>query len=606
MQESQKMYKKILYLFSVSFFFFFTGCTFWKTPNDPGRNVVVLKDSFYVVFDKNFKQKDAEKASVTGELSGKRHKFFLSEKNEYNLKNICRTYTPVRDAAIVSFIIYSPENTSCLLGMGADYWYTCYLDGKLIGTTEPAGEPAEIPSYLNSCLKVKLKKGNNRFFVHTRPGIGSWLFACGLLPDLKNWPKNHGDRLKLFNNAYPQKDTLTGPIVTHVSTDSAGISFEYSKNIAAVLRYKISGSKTSYKTLTARPVYGRIPRKTIHRFELKNLLPGTKYDFEIANQEKIPGTLAAGSFKTLPGSGVDHVMTAISDTQTADISRKELIQSLISKGMFKNTDLLVALGDVTSTFLDFNKTYFHHFLFPFRKGGVTAPFYPVRGNHEYRGPDTDKFTQFFGCPYYAFRHGDVLYIVLDTGEDKPIVRKDSHYTLLTDTRQHFQSQKKWLEKLIKSDMCKTAKKRIVLAHATPFEWESRYYARNIASFASVFYGKNPKCAIDLWLCGDIHHPYRFDPVTGELAGALPRKPTVRRPCRLTQNDLKNIRFPVYVNDGPRGAGRNFSVTRLESGENFLKLTCTGDDGKIMDEIIIRKGRPFEVKQSIYRKYTPYK
>ena len=153
---------------------------------------------------------------------------------------------------------------------------------------------------------------------------------------------------------------------------------------------------------------------------------------------------------------------------------------------------------------------------------------------------------------------------------------------------------------------KTAKKRIVLAHATPFEWESSYYARNIASFASVFYGKNPKCAIDLWLCGDIHHPYRFDPVTGELAGALPRKATVRRPCRLTQNDLKNIRFPVYVNDGPRGAGRNFSVTRLESGENFLKLTCTGDDGKIMDEIIIRKGRPFEVKQSIYRKYTPYK
>jgi hypothetical protein len=600
------MNKKIYSLFSILFLLLSTGCTLQNPAENSGVKVTVLKDSFYVVFDRNFKPEDARKASVTGEVPGRKHTFSLTEKKEFDLKNICSSYTPIKDAAIVSFVVYSPENTTRLLGMGADYWHTCYLNGKLVGTTEPAGEPTPIPSYLNNCWKVELKKGNNRFFVHTRPGTGgSWLFTCGLLPSLEYWPETQEDRLKFFNKVYPQKESLTGPFVTHVSTDSAKVSFEYSKNIAAALRYKISGSKTSYKTIADRPVYGRIPRKKIHRFELKKLQPGTKYDFELLDREKIPGVLASGSFKTLPSGGVKHVMTAISDTQTLDIIRRELIRSLVKQGIFKGTDMLVSLGDVTSTFFDFSKTYFHNFLYPFREGGVTAPYYPVRGNHEYRGPDTDKFTQFFGCPYYAFRYGDVLYIVLDTGEDKPLVRQNGHYTLLTDTRQYFQEQKKWLEKLIKSDMCKTAKKRIVLAHTTPFEWEKMYYAQNIAIFASVFYGKNPQCPIDLWLCGDIHCPYRFDPVTGELAGAA-RTPSQRRPCRLTPNDWENIHFPVYVNDGPRGAGRNFSVTRLESGDGFIKLTCTGDDGKIMDEIIIRKGRPFEVKQSIYRKYTPYK
>ena len=579
------------------------GCAAGKTGT--AGKAKVRKDSFYVIFDKKFKREDARSASVTGELSGKKHFFTLSDKQEFNLAKLCGTYTPIKDAAIVSFEITAPADGVYTLGLGADFWYTCYLNGKLVGTTEPKGEPAEIPSYLNSHWQVRLKKGANRFFAHTRPGIGSWNFSCGLLPDLNNWPESHAARLTLFQRAFPQKEKMLGPFVTHVSTDKAFISFEYSKNIAASLRYWIDGKKGKSHELSDLPLYGMVPRKKIHRFELKGLQSGKKYHFEIFDRERIPGKLSSGSFTTLPDQGISHVMTAISDTQVADLPREELIRSLVRKGIFKNTDLLVSLGDVTSTFFHFNNHYFESFLIPFKQEGVTVPFYPVRGNHEYRGHDTDKFIRYFGCPYYAFRYGKVLYIVLDTGEDKPRLLKDGHYTLLTDTRKHFQEQKKWLQQLIQSDMCKTAEKRIVLAHATPFEWESQYYAQNIASFASVFYGKNPECSIDLWLCGDIHSPYRFDPVTKKLSGAV-RKPSVKRPCRLTENDLKNIHFPVYVNDGPRGAGKNFSVTRIEVKKDGLLLTCTGDDGVVMDQIVIRKGKPIEVRQSIYKKYIPMK
>lgn len=397
---------------------------------------------------------------------------------------------------------------------------------------------------------------------------------------------------------------LAGPFVTHVSTDTATISFEYSENIAAAVRYWEVGQKKKY-IAGDQPHYGMFPRKKLHRFELKDLQPGKRYQFEILNRQRIPGVISSGKFTTLPNDGIEHTMTAISDTQTSDAKREELVRSFVKKGLFKKTDLLVSLGDVTSTFTDFNKNYFESFLIPFRQEGVSAPFYPVRGNHEYRGPDTDKFVQYFGCPYYAFRYGKVLYIVLDTGEDKSRRAKDGHYTLLTDTRKHFEEQKQWLLQLIKSDMCKTAEKRIVLAHATPFEWESRYYSQNIASFASVFYGENPQCRIDLWLCGDIHSPYRFDPVTKELAGAQ-RVPTAWRPCRLTPGDLKNIHFPVYVNDGPRAAGGQFSVTQVKVQKDGLLLTCTNEKGVVMDQIFIRRGKAFEVKQGIYKKYTPYK
>ena len=580
------------------------GCAA-KSGGAAAPEFVLRRDSFCAVFDRNLTPEEARKASSSGRLEGKKIPFRLPDGNTFDLRNLCEDFTPIRGAAVVSFVVTASSDGFCRLGVGADNWYTCCFDGRVISTTEPKGTAPEAPTYLNKGAKVRLKKGDNRFFVHTRPGRATWIFSCGLLPDLDNWPQDPADRLTLFRNAFPQKDAMLGPFVSRVSADRAVISFEYSRNIAAALHYRAAGSGTKEKVLALSPVYGRIPQKKLYRFELEGLLPGQKYEFKIFDREKFSGPVAAGSFSTLPAAGCSHVLTAISDTQTPVFDKKRVIRDFVRMGVFANTDLLVSLGDVSSKFHDFDQAYFESFLLPFRQAGVTAPFYPVRGNHEYQGRETDKYAAFFGCPYYAFRCGDVLYIVLDTGEGKGMVRKEGHYTLLTDTARYFREQKAWLEKLVESDMCKTAKKRIVLAHATPFEWQSDYYYGNIRYFASVFFGKAPRCAIDLWLCGDVHSPYRFDPVKRELAGAE-RVPTAEHPCRLTANDEKNIHFPVYVNDGPYGAGKSFSVTRVAVGPDRLELLCVGDDGTVMDEIVIRKGRPFEVKRSIYKRYVPYK
>ena len=85
-----------------------------------------------------------------------------------------------------------------------------------------------------------------------------------------------------------------------------------------------------------------------------------------------------------------------------------------------------------------------------------------------------------------------------------------------------------------------------------------------------------------------------------------RKATKRRQCKLTENDLRNIHFPVYVNDGPGGAGKSFSATRVVVREDSLLVICTGDDGQEMDRIVIRPGKPFEVLNTTYEKYSPYR
>ena len=563
----------------------------------------IVKDSFRVSFDEKFKPEDAKKVSETGILPGKVHSFRLPDSKIYDLKKIFKNAKAGKSAAIVSFIINSEKECQRMIGLSADYWYTCYANGKMIGTTEPVGENFPVINPYRKGYRISLKKGRNLVVLHTRPGNASWKVGCTLFPDTSEWPLIQREREHVFKNLFREPEKTIGPEVIKVSSNSAVIIYFKGTKSSLSVTYWKKGNKQSKKSVSEPYVYGRIPQKNLFRFELKNLTPGTDYEYELRNITPY-SAVVTGSFRTAPAKGASHTLVAISDTQTSHEKRIPLIRSMVQKGIFSGADLLVSLGDVDNTLEDFERTYFEAFLNPFRDSGIKVPFYPVRGNHEYRGIDTDRYTDWFGCPYYAFRYGDVFYMVLDTGEDKPRQKKGHTYTLWTNTDEYFKAQREWLRRVIKTEACRSAKYRIVLAHTGPFEWEKKYYADQIAKFADCFYGKNPECRIDLWLCGDIHSPYRFDPVTKEMTGAK-RKATKSRPCKLTENDLRNIHFPVYVNDGPGGAGKSFSATRVVVREDSLLVICTGDDGQEMDRIVIRPGKPFEVLNTTYEKYIPY-
>lgn len=564
----------------------------------------IKKDSFTVVLDPKFKPADARSVSQTGILPGNQKTFRMPDTMVYDLRTIYKKANVDEDQAIIRFVIDSPKDCDRYIGMSADYWCTCYVNGKLAGTTEPQGEEGNGVDAYRRHWKISLKKGKNYAAIHTRPGMGGWKIACRLLPDTQYWPELQSEKEALFRMYFPGTERVIGPEATHVTQTGAFVSFFKGNRDVYSLHYWQKGKEKTKKVLTTPAVYGRLPLKRLSRFELNGLKPDTEYCYEFRSIYSPEQIAAAGEFKTLPEKGIDHTFTAISDTQIFYYELREaLVKKMVQKGIFKDTDLLVSLGDVDDVFPDFERSYFESFLIPFRKAGIKAPFYPVRGNHEYRGTETNRYFDWFGSPYYCFRYGEVFYFVLDTGEDQPS-RKQRRYTLRTDTETYFREQAEWVKKMVQTEACRTAKYRIVLAHATPFEWENRYYGKNIALFANSFYGKNPECRIDLWICGDTHSPYRFDPVTKERTGAK-RRFSKKKTGILTANDLKNIHFPVYVNDGPRGAGQNFSATRVTIRKDGLYLTCIGEDGTVMDQIVIRKGKPFEVRQTTYETYIPY-
>ena len=99
-----------------------------------------------------------------------------------------------------------------------------------------------------------------------------------------------------------------------------------------------------------------------------------------------------------------------------------------------------------------------------------------------------------------------------------------------------------------------------------------------------FYGKNPKCRVDLWFSAHTHSPYQYDPVAGKfyLADyyiAHDRKtkknkvmPMVRKkPFSFKEQDKKNFHFPIIVNDGPSGAGVHLSALLVETAPSNIRV-----------------------------------
>ena len=537
------------------------------------------RGSFAVVFDKTLKPEDAKAASLKKQLPGDVKTFLMPGRFVYDLKILNPAYTPIKDAALVSFEITAEQDEEIILGLGVDYWFTLFLNGEQIATSEPegGGEIYENGFYVRQ-YNVSLKKGKNFFVMHTRPGTASWNIAICNLSDL----------------------VTHGPYVFEVDRTTAAVALEYKIPLAVWLRYWEEG-KEAEKKLCKSLTYGTIALKKQHRFELKGLKPDTVYHYEVLPAGKLDQQDApSGSFKTLPASGTGHVMTMISDTQFTPAERVNVIRKFIKNGVFKDTDMLVSLGDVTSMFNDFNAAYFKTFLDVFRQAGVNAPFYPVRGNHEFRGRDTDRYAEWFGRPYYAFRSGDVLYIVLDGGEDKPF-REKATYTWRTDTNSYVNEQKAWLEELVKSDLFQTAKVRVVLAHAPPFLWFGGWFSHKFERIAGCFMGENPAYKLDLWLCGHVHSPFRYDPVADECSGPAPRNKKEKSEG-VPIWDTDRIKFPVYINDGPGGRGGECSVFHLVAEGEKLHLKCIASSGKVLDYIVIERGKPFDVKETTFIKY----
>ena len=251
----------------------------------------------------------------------------------------------------------------------------------------------------------------------------------------------------------------------------------------------------------------------LHRVRVEGLKPGVVYDYRVfsrhvTGREKnrvYYGNVASTkvyrhaplSFKT-PSSDITSVNFAMVNDVHGNAKRME---ALLSAANLKNMDLVLFNGDMVSIF-DSEQTVFSGFMNAATKLFASEkPMYYTRGNHETRGAMAPDFKKYFSpCSdaiYYAFRWGDTCFVVLDTGEDKP--DSDIEYYDINLYDRYRESQAKWLEDVLKSEMYLKARHRVVVAHVPPFGgWHGNKEVEE--KFMPLLRNAPP----DVMLCGHMH------------------------------------------------------------------------------------------------------
>jgi UDP-2,3-diacylglucosamine pyrophosphatase LpxH len=182
-----------------------------------------------------------------------------------------------------------------------------------------------------------------------------------------------------------------------------------------------------------------------------------------------------------------------------------------------------------------------------RRFAKQVPFYLVRGNHETRGLFATSYLTYFptttGKPYFTMKQGDVFFIVLDGGEDKPDSCLEYYETAQYDN--YRKEEAAWLKQVVESEECKNAKYRVVLMHMPPIGGKNMWHGPKHAG--ECFFPILNKANITVMLSG---HTHRYSYNTPETTDA---------------------EFPILVN----GHNTALKATVDESGIHIKVIDTTG-------------------------------
>lgn len=318
-----------------------------------------------------------------------------------------------------------------------------------------------------------------------------------------------------------------------------------------------------YPKIAKSSINGLIQANTLmHSIRITNLEPGTEYKYRIVSKEILqydPYEVIYGDstvddiyeFETLSVQKANFSFGAVTDGHERAADLDTLLQNspLDSMDMvFYTGDMLNWIGDEERIFNGLIDVSVDHF-------AKKKPFILTRGNHETRGPNARDLFPYFphssGKYYYAFSQGNVRFVVLDCGEDKP----DTHpvYAGLVDFDGYRTEQAEWLKKEVERDEFKNAQYRIVLVHIPPFTGRGHGGKDLTEKWGSTL----NEADIDLVISG---HTHRFQ---------------IMEP----REDLNN--FPVLI------LGKDMMLNADVSLEK-LSLSINDMEGKIVDEFDISK------------------
>lgn len=356
----------------------------------------------------------------------------------------------------------------------------------------------------------------------------------------------------------PYLQELTGNSVTVVfTTNGKGISWvETLTPQGDTLRsYTIvNGIKVSYNTF--------------HTITIKDLQPGTTYRYRICSREITrfhPYEIRFGedrtsrwyTFSTLDPKATSGSFIALSDMH----EHADKLGRLLVKAGVKDANLVFYVGDMMN-YNDNPEKPFECFIDKsVELFAGSKPFLFVRGNHETRGNRADEFFRFVpksdGQYYGSCLYGDIMFVMLDCGEDKP----DNFpvYGGLNNFDEYRTQQAAWLAALIKSKEYKRAKWHIVMSHFPPLALnDSTPEDHGLKEMEQKFLPILKKGKIDLMVCGHMHQ-FLFT----------------------TPHDNAQLTFPVVQN------GTDTAV-RIDIKDKSLHMTAYDAQGNVVTNYKIAK------------------
>jgi acid phosphatase type 7 len=369
----------------------------------------------------------------------------------------------------------------------------------------------------------------------------------------------------LFGEEEPLKITH-GPYLQSPTESSITVVWFTNKKCVSRVEYKIDDSKSFYSSKPKVAIsshHGLVDANTlVHKITVPNLNPNQQYQYRVISTEitnfRAYRTLYGNSvssdvYRIKPGrfGTINPAKESISFSVVNDIHQNApMLSQLLKTVNWEKTDLMFYNGDIINDFQVENQV-FKGFL----DTTVTAfanniPFLFVRGNHETRGVMARELMNYFPTPngkyYYAFPHGPVYFIILDSGEDKP--DSDIEYSGLAAFDPYRIEQQKWLNKIIENPDFKNAKYRIVFMHIPLYQGGTWHGAlKNKELWAPIL----NKANIDIMFCGHTHR-YAF-----------------------VEKDKYNNTFPVMIGD-------NDTILHTDINDEQITIKVQKPDGSIID------------------------
>ncbi|MDR0565564.1 MAG: metallophosphoesterase family protein [Prevotellaceae bacterium] len=268
-----------------------------------------------------------------------------------------------------------------------------------------------------------------------------------------------------------------------------------------------------YQTKDGNRVVGKL-----HAVTIPGLERGTEYRYRIFSRAVMLEQLMYGHVASsnvyrrapLRFTTLDAGKPAISLVVLNDIhGRVDDLTALSGSVKYGETDLMIFNGDMADYMQDEQQLFSAFMDESVRRFAAEIPVFYARGNHETRGLLSRRFSDYFptnsGKPYYAFRHGPVHFIVLDSGEDKP--DSDIEYYGLAQFDAYRSEQQEWLRSELQSESFRTAPYKVVVMHIPPVAsgWHGTFEVQK------KFLPLLTNTGITVMFCGDTHRYEYVEP-----------------------------------------------------------------------------------------------